>query len=283
MRSLLLLPALLLAGLAGAQGTGNVSAASQTYFITTLELSSGEDAQSQTYSLKPIFGNGILVDPDTASTFASAGLFALPGNFTSMVTAATTGSPAVTGSAPFFINPTGAPAVTLAGFDMLSGGPASVTVGGLPAVVTQQFGYQVAITTPDLDPGVHPVVVTNAAGSSRLEVGVGVKPMFYQPEPLTTATPVDVRFQGSPGDLIVLALGVGSLPFPVPALGARFGLLLDPSLVVVTEVYSTDAEGKWGFQAPPLPVLGQFYIQGLVIPFFNPSYAPWSWTNLINL
>ena len=281
MRTLLLL----LASVAGAaasavaQDRAGVAYSSPTYFLTAIDLGSGEEADSPAHKLRPVLGTGVVAEPDSASA-----TYFLRGGFPAMLSSATLGAPMLAGVDPFFVGQVGSPSAVVAGYDLLPGGTPTVTIGGQPATVTQWTTDHVTVDVPDQSvPGFQPVTLTNGVGIAQLERGVAVLPLLFNREPLNLATPVHSTLVATQGDVALLALSFGRLPGPVPALGARYGLLLDPNLLITTALITvTEADGTFVLQAPPLPVVGQLYYQALVITT-NPTYAPWSWTNDVTL
>jgi hypothetical protein len=281
MRTLLLLLASVASAAASAvaQDRAGVAYSSPTYFLTAIEFGSGEEADSVQHKLRPVLSTGVVAEPDSGSA-----TYFLRGGFPAMLTSSTMGTPMLAGVTPFFVGQDGSQRAVVSGYDMLRGGAPTVTVGGQPATVTQSTTDHVTVEVPNQPvPGFQPVTLTNGLGTVQLERGVAVVPMMFNREPLNIATPVHSTLVATQGDLVVLGLSFGRLPGPVPLLGARYGLLLDPNLLFATALIRvTEANGTYVLTAPPLPVVGQTYVQALVITT-NPTYAPWSWTNDVTL
>lgn len=281
MRALLLL----LASVAGAaasavaQDRAGVAYSSPSYFLTAIDLGSGEEADSAAHKLRQVLGTGVVAEP-----FSGSATYFLRGGFPAMLTSATMGAPMLAGMTPFFVGQVGSPSAVAAGFDLLPGGLPTITIGGQPATVTQWTTDHVTVDVPDQPvPGFQPVTLTNGVGTARLERGVAVLPLLFNREPLNVATPLHSTLVATQGDIALLVLSFGRLPAPVPVLDARYGLMLDPSLLITTAMITvTEADGTFVLQAPPLPIVGQLYYQALVITT-NPTYAPWSWTNDVTL
>jgi len=281
MRTLLLLLASVASAAASAvaQDRAGVAYSSPTYFLTAIEFGSGEEADSVQHKLRPVLSAGVVAEPDSGSA-----TYFVRGGFPAMLTSSTMGTPMLAGVTPFFVGQDGSQRAVVSGYDMLRGGAPTVTVGGQPATVTQSTTDHVTVDVPNQSvPGFQPVTLTNGLGTVQLERGVAVVPMMFNREPLNIATPVHSTLVATQGDLVVLGLSFGRLPGPVPLLGARYGLLLDPNLLFATALIRvTEANGTYVLTAPPLPVVGQTYVQALVITT-NPTYGPWSWTNDVTL
>jgi hypothetical protein len=201
-----------------------------------------------------------------------------------MVKEPTVGSPALTGADPFFVQPTGSASISLLGFDLLSGGSPAISIGGQPALVTAVSSSMLQVTVPDQAvPGYQPVVLTSAAAPSLVEHGVGVLPMMFTREPLTPITPIEVHFQGSQNDIVVLALAYDLAATPLQVPDFRHALMLDiNTILAVASLGIANQDGSYVIRGPALPIVGELFLQALVFTT-APGYGPASFTNEVVL
>jgi hypothetical protein len=206
--------------------------------------------------------------------------YVLEGGFPALLDAPVLGRPWLTGVQPFFVPQTGNPTLTLRGTEMYLGPVPTVTIGGQIAPVGGRTADQMLVTLPDQPaPGFQPVVVTNSLGATVLNQGVGVLPLLERREPLNDATPFEIRYQGTQGDFVFLAIGFGVTPTPYELPGYRYSLQLEPSGIILSNFYFVGAaDGRFTIAGPPIPFFDVFTLQALVISE-APGYAPGSWTN----
>lgn len=261
-----------------AQHQGSGSASSTTYFMSAVEFGSGSPADSVLYRLRPSQGSGLVAEPGSASA-----TYVLRGGFTAALSAPILGRPWLTGAEPYWVPPNGSPAVTLHGTEMSQGTLPIVTIGGQPATVGPRTLDRITVTLPPQPvPGFQPIQVTNNLGITRINEGVGVLPMFERREPLNNSDPNYMRFHGTFGDLMFVAVAVASAPVPFVLPGYGYSLQLDPNSFLITDgFFIGSADGTLTFPLPPLPP-GIFRVQALVVTT-NPGYAPGSWTNQLLL
>jgi hypothetical protein len=272
--STLALPLLALAPLTAQQQFSGASSSSN-YVISSVELGSGEEADTLLYKVQPSQGAGVVVEPDCASA-----TYVITAGFPAVLDATVTGSPWMTAVRPFFVPQFGNPTVRLHGTEMFLGSTPTVTIGGQPAAVGGRTVDEILVTLPDQPvPGFQPVVVTNGLGSTILTEGVGVLPLLENREPMNTATPIEIRYQGTQNDLMILALGFGTTPTPLTLPGYGYSLQLEPSgLITSTFYFVSSPDGRLEIHGPAIPFVGLFHVQALVLTD-NPGYAPGSWTN----
>jgi hypothetical protein len=268
------LPLLLLAPLAAQQQFSGASS-SQNYFMAAVELGSGEDADSTLYRLRSSQGSGVVVEPD-----ASSATYRMRGGFFGALSAPLTGQPWLTAVRPFFVPQTGSPNLTLHGTEMYLGSTPTVQIGGQPASTGARFVDRMVATLPDQPaPGFQPVLVSNNLGQTVLNEGVGVLPMFYLREPADGYERTELRYQGTPGDMMILALGIGQVQNGYVLPGYRYALQIDPNLILATNFFAVlDPEGTMTLQLPRFAPTNLLRVQSLVLTN-NPGYAPGSWTN----
>jgi hypothetical protein len=267
----------LLAAAAVGQQQISGSAKSQTYFLSAVEFGSGGEADSSTYRIQPSQGSGLVAEP-----YSQSENYVLTGGFPAALTAPVLGRTWLTSVEPFFVPQFGSPQLTLHGTEMYMGAPPNVWIGGIAAAVGTRTVDRVLVTLPDQPvPGFQQVWLDNDLGPTVLNEGVGVLPMFELREPMNTTDPNRVRYHGTSGDLVILALGVNLTPVPIILAGYGYSLQLDPANIILTNLYLPNQDGQFDIPLPPFPP-GYFRVQALVISS-NPGYTPGSWTNALAL
>jgi hypothetical protein len=281
MRALPFLATALLGSIAAAQEVTSVSASSPSWFLSVVEIGDGGEMNSPNFVLRASLGYGVVADPGSASTNN-----AFAGGFPAMAAAALSGSPLVTGVEPFFVPQRGSQTAVLHGVDLTSAGATNVVIGGQLATVQSRTSSEIRVTLPQLsEPGFQPVTLVNPVlGTTQVQTDVGVLPMLYNREPLNPATPISLRFRGTAGDFMMLAMGFGAVATPLPVLPEyNYGLLIDPGLIADAFFLGvSDPSGELRIPGPALPTTGSLYVQALVLTS-NPGYAPGSWTNVVRL
>jgi hypothetical protein len=280
MRALLLLSALALCGSAAqAQGQQNVAASSASYFMSAQTFGSGDEADTLFYKTRSALGDGLVVEPDSASA-----TYRVRGGFFGAFTAPMLGQPWLTSAVPLFVRPKGNDPVSLRGTELWLGTPPVVTVGGVPAAVGARTVSQLQITVPNQPaPGYQPVVFTNSSGTTRLEQGLGVLPLVELREPLNGFDANLLRFRTLPGDFVILALATSLFPTGISIADWNFKLLLDPNTIVLTDSYFVGSpDGSLALPIPPFFQSGMAHIQGLVLSV-DPALSPASFTNVLSL
>lgn len=262
-----------------AQSQFSGAASGTNYFASSIEFGSGEDANTLLYRVRPTLGTGVVAQPDCQSA-----TYVLQGGFSAMWRAPIPAAPWLTAVEPFFVGQFGGTPLVLRGSEMFLGSNPAVTIGGNAAAVGPRTVSTIQATLPAQPvPGFQPVVVTNNLGATVLNQGIGVLPLLELREPLNERTPMEIRYQGSQNDLMILALGFGITPSPFVLPGYGYSLQLEPAGIIFSSFYFVGSpDGQLKLKGPPIPFPGVFHVQALVLTN-NPGYTPGSWTNAILL
>jgi len=274
----LLLFALVLALGAGAskgqKHTDGSGSGSVTYFSESKTMADGGMSNSSTYALTATIGQRASGDSGSAT-------YALTGGFAGTLDA-TSSEPWLTDANPAYVMPRSNDLVWLSGARLNLSQP-SVVVSGRPATVVASSATDVAIRLPTLpDPGWHSIALSNFAGTTTIERGVGVLPLLYTEGAPASEVAYDIVFRGTKGDVVIWAMGVNpGMKFPIaPYL---YGLTIDASFVrVLPAMFISANNGEVRFSVPAVTTTMAFYLQGLFVTN-NPGYAPGSFSNLLKL
>ncbi|MCC6783408.1 MAG: hypothetical protein IT457_11250 [Planctomycetes bacterium] len=255
------------------------SASSSTWFLSSIELASGEEQDTLLYKLRPQQGAGLVAHP-----CAMSATYVLEGGFPAALDATVLGSPWLTGVRPYYVPQRGSPTLTLHGTELNLGPTPIVTVGGQPATVGVRANSQLQITMPDQPvPGYQPVLVTSVFGNTILTEGVGVLPMIELLCPMLSDTPNGLRIRGTQNDVMVLAMsfGLAGSPFALPPYGYSFQL--DFGLLVLSSGFVLSGGDTLDLIVPPLALTGLIYVQTFTFSSSNPGYAPGSFSNVVRI
>ena len=255
------------------------SASSRNYFLSSVELASGEEADTLLYKLRPAQGAGLVPEPDSRSTH-----YVMTGGFPATLDAPVIGRPWITGVRPFYVPQRGSPTLTIHGTELNLGPSPTVTIGGQTASVGVREVDRMSVTLPVQPvPGYQRVLVSNTMGDTVLTSGVGVLPMLELLCPLQSTVPGGLRFRGTVGDVMILALGIAIAPTPFVLDGFGYSLQIDQSFLAVSSGYVLSGSDTIDFVVPPLTVIGTILVQAFDFGSTNPGYAPGSFTNVVRI
>lgn len=258
----------------GQKHTDGSASSSVTYFSESKTVADGGLANSATYALTATIGQP--APGDVGST-----TYALTGGFVGTLDA-TSSEPWLTAANPAYVMPRSNDLLWLSGARLNLGLP-SVVVSGRPVTVVASSATDVAIRLPALpDPGWHSITLSNTAGTTTIERGVGVLPLMYTDGAPASEVEFDIVFRGTKGDVVVWAMGVNP-GTKLPIGPYLYGLTIDASFVrILPAMLITANSGEVRFSVPAVPITITFYLQGLFLTN-NPGYAPGSFSNLLKL
>ncbi|MFO1050906.1 MAG: hypothetical protein U1F36_01670 [Planctomycetota bacterium] len=262
-----------------AQHKQSGSSSSQTWFLSCIELASGEEQDTLLYKLRPAQGAGVVPTP-----CASSATYVLDGGFPAMLDAPVTGQPWMTAVRPQFVPQRGNPTLTVHGTELDLGPTPGLTFGGSPATPGPRLVDSFQVTLPDQPvPGYQPVVLTSPLGNSILSEGIGVLPMVELSCPTQTNTPDGIRFRGTQGDAFVIGLSFGLAPVPFVLAPYGYEFQLDFGLLVLTPGVVLSSSDTYELVVPPLAITGLMYVQTFTFATSNPGYAPGSFSNVVRI
>jgi hypothetical protein len=254
------------------------AASGTTHFLVASESSAGGTTQSFVHRLTGTLSSGV-----PAARATSPG-YVLLGGFPAAIETTATGTPWLTHVTPGHGPLLGGTAVTLHGTELNLGPVPQITIGGVAAVPGARTNATLQTVLPRQPrPGYQAVTVQNTSGSSTLSKGIGVLPLIEFPVAHQSNVPLDLRYRGARGDQFVLALALGSNPFPLVLPPFHHGLQLDLfTLFVLPPITVTDPGGVLTIGLPAAAPAVPIWFQGFSFSQ-DPGWFPGSFTNVARL
>jgi hypothetical protein len=254
------------------------SASGLTHFLVASESGTGGSTQSPVHHLVGTFSSGPLARRATSTGFV------LLGGFPAAIETTAIGTPWLTSVVPAHAPLLGGTALTLHGTELNLGPVPQITIGGVAAVPGARTNATLQTVLPRQPrPGYQPVTVQNSNGSSTLPGGIGVLPLIEFPVAHQPNVPLGLRYRGAQGDQFVLALALGSNPFPLVLPPFHHGLQLDLfTLFVLPPITVTDPGGVLTIGLPAAAPAVPIWFQGFSFSQ-DPGWFPGSFTNVARL
>jgi hypothetical protein len=268
------------AGLSATDFTNAQFASSSSYFQVNNTQASGGIAKSEVWFVHANFGEGVVAE------FTSSSSFQILGGFNASTRWQSNNKPALAAVVPGFAPLFGGRSAMVHGFNLAQGTFTNILIDGQAATVVNRAPDYARVIMPfQVSPGWKTVVATTPEGTAFLPRGVGILPMADLPHPVVRGAPFRITYRGTNGDLVYLAVS-GSLwpaPVPIPPYFHGLELAFGRQVHIAGPLLVVDPSGELHLDFPGLPLPKPLYVQMLAIPQGNPGYGPGCFTNVLEL